>query len=343
MLVTDIDISDDRGFHRAEARPERLGEVPRQADRGSIAAHRPRGAHAHLDRAVRVHSVLTANPARGVVRFSRPEDDDRVDPFTPDELRTILDTPPPRTPSSQTLVRFWAQSGVRLGEVSGVQNHDLDMAKARSTFGALQSGRSDLANLSPGPTKTRQTRVVSFLQPDHRDDVRVASRRHRRVAAASSTFEATATRRLGPRRTSSRRQAVAAWRVWEVARALGRGGAALTATRSSCGTRSPRRCSRANRPAAVRAEGGRLEERGVLLRVYSRWNEEAMPAAPDLPSFHERRALSGSPKAPDACRRKPGASGTRCPRRGDQPKCVIFRGKLRERRRYDEQVSLSQK
>ena len=40
--------------------------------------------------AIKVHKLITVNPARGVARFTRPADDDRVDPFTPEELRLIL-------------------------------------------------------------------------------------------------------------------------------------------------------------------------------------------------------------------------------------------------------------
>ena len=121
-----------------------------------------------LDRAVRVHKVLAVNPARGVVRLRRPADTerDRVEPFTPEELRVILRAAVTSDADFATFLRFWVQTGARLGEVLGVQNHDLDMAKGKVHIRRTYSpGRSDLANYRPGPTKTRTSRVVSFTHP----------------------------------------------------------------------------------------------------------------------------------------------------------------------------------
>lgn len=112
-----------------------------------------------MDRAVRVHKVLTVNPAMGVARFGQSNKEDKVDPFAPEELRAILAAARELNLAFSVFLRVWAQSGIREGEDSALQNQDLDPVKGtvlvRRTF---TRGRL-------GPTKTRQTRLVSFLHP----------------------------------------------------------------------------------------------------------------------------------------------------------------------------------
>lgn len=112
-----------------------------------------------MDRAVRVHKVLTVNPALGVARFGQSNKEDKVDPFAPEELRAILAAARELNLAFSVFLRVWAQSGIREGEDSALQNQDLDSVKGtvlvRRTF---TRGRL-------GPTKTRQTRLVSFLHP----------------------------------------------------------------------------------------------------------------------------------------------------------------------------------
>ena len=57
------------------------------------------------------------------------------------------------------LLRLWAQTGMRAGEVCGLQRHDLDPER-----GTVVVHRT-LANGRLGPTKTRQARTVSLLHP----------------------------------------------------------------------------------------------------------------------------------------------------------------------------------
>src|SRR5438128_411388 len=82
-----------------------------------------------LDRAIKVHKLITVNPARGVARFTRPADDDRVDPFTPEELRLILSAAVATDFELATFLRVWMQTGLRLGEVCGLQHQDLDLRR----------------------------------------------------------------------------------------------------------------------------------------------------------------------------------------------------------------------
>ncbi len=112
-----------------------------------------------LDRAVKVKKVLTVNPSIGVARFGRPPEDDTVDPFTGLELRAILAAAWARHRAFATFLRLWVQSGMRLGEVSALQNQDLDLAAGTVVV------RRTYSHQRLGPTKGRRTRVVSLLHP----------------------------------------------------------------------------------------------------------------------------------------------------------------------------------
>lgn len=118
-----------------------------------------------LDRAVRIHRVLTVNPARGLrlPRFGRPDDAEHVDPFRGDELRAILVVAWDVDRMFATFLWVWVQSGMRIGEVSALQNQDLDLVAGKAVV------RRTYSKLGLGPTKTRQTRVVSFLHPIAQD------------------------------------------------------------------------------------------------------------------------------------------------------------------------------
>ncbi len=149
-----------------------------------------------LDRAVQVHHVLTVNPALRVVKFRRPEAADKVDAFNGEELRAILMAASDSDPVFEVFLRLWMQTGMRLGEVSALQNRDFDLVTGtvivRRTF---SGGRI-------GPPKTRQTRVVNFLHPTTEDTFEwmstrsgVRSWRRRRCAIGTPSSCATRSRR----------------------------------------------------------------------------------------------------------------------------------------------------
>ena len=110
-----------------------------------------------LDRAVKA-GILPANPAVGVARFKR-NDEDTVDPFTGEELRATLAAASRLNPAFATFLRLWMQCGTRQGEMSALQNQDLDLLKGIAVV------RRTWTRGRLGPTKTRQTRMVSFLHP----------------------------------------------------------------------------------------------------------------------------------------------------------------------------------
>jgi integrase len=110
-----------------------------------------------LKRAVR-RGLIPATPMANVEWRSAPRGES-VDPFTSAELRAILSAAERVVPDFATMLRLWAQSGCRAGEVSGLQWQDLDLAagtiKVRRTWSRQRLG----------PTKTRRERDVSILHP----------------------------------------------------------------------------------------------------------------------------------------------------------------------------------
>ena len=240
-----------------------------------------------LDRAIRVHKVLTANPALGVGRFARPAEDDSVDPFTGEELRAILAAAQHDDPEFTTFIRFWMQMGGRLGEVSAVQWQDLDMTTGKVIIRRTYSpGRADRVNYRPGPTKTRQNRVVSFLHPITEDTFEWRpgiTDESRRVLA---DIESLPTRRLGPEAfLFGGDKPQPGWRINEKWRAV------LEAAKIRY--RSPEMLRHTwastllsrNAPLLYVQKGGGWKSAAVLLRVYSRWIEQALPAPPEPPAF----------------------------------------------------------
>jgi len=98
-----------------------------------------------LRRAVR-RGLLPANPMNEVEWRGQPHIEN-VDPFTPEELRAILHAAPP---AFATLVRLWAQAGMRAGEVCGLQWQDVDVEAGTALV------RRTWSRQRLGPTKTRR-------------------------------------------------------------------------------------------------------------------------------------------------------------------------------------------
>jgi integrase len=103
---------------------------------------------------------ITANPMAGGPRLwrsaPRPEN---VDPFTGRELRAILAAAEIIDRDFAVMLRLWVQSGMRSGEVRGLQRGDLDLDLGLSNVQRSRTKRR------VGPTKTGRARLVSFLHP----------------------------------------------------------------------------------------------------------------------------------------------------------------------------------
>jgi integrase len=108
-----------------------------------------------LKRAVR-RGLIPSSPMNEV-EWRRAPRIDHVDPFAGRELRAILSAADRLEPSFGTMLRLWAQSGCRAGEVAGLQWQDIDLeagtVKIRRTWTRRRLG----------PTKTRHERDVCIL------------------------------------------------------------------------------------------------------------------------------------------------------------------------------------
>jgi len=110
-----------------------------------------------LQRAVK-RKLIPGNPIKEI-EWRGTQSIEQVDPFTGSELRLILAAAERLHPGLATMLRLWAQSGMRAGEVCGLQWGDFGLDRGEALVQRTWS-RQRL-----GPTKTRRTRLVSFLHP----------------------------------------------------------------------------------------------------------------------------------------------------------------------------------
>ncbi len=76
----------------------------------------------------RKRELISENPL-DVVDWTSQRRPDNADPFASAELRRILEAAPSVSPAFAVMLRFWAQTGARAGEVFGLQQHDLNFDK----------------------------------------------------------------------------------------------------------------------------------------------------------------------------------------------------------------------
>jgi integrase len=114
-----------------------------------------------LQRAVK-DGHLPGNPAVRVGRFRRAEDEN-VDPFTGKELRAILAAAQELDHDVAAMLRVWAQTGVRAGELCALQWQDVDLHQGTALV------RHTWTRRRLGPTKTGKARTVSMLHPIFED------------------------------------------------------------------------------------------------------------------------------------------------------------------------------
>jgi integrase len=103
---------------------------------------------------------IAANPMRGG-RLWRPEQKgDEPDPFDQEELAAIVASAEDLSPLFGLMIRAWAQSGMRSGELRGLRRGDLDPLR-----GEVKVERT-LTHGRLGPAKTlRSRRTASLLYP----------------------------------------------------------------------------------------------------------------------------------------------------------------------------------
>lgn len=114
-----------------------------------------------LQRGVRL-GLIPANPVNDVEWRGMPHME-QVDPFAGRELRAILTAAERLEPDFAVLLRLWMQSGMRAGEVAGLQWQDVDLSTG------LVKVRRTWSRQHLGPTKTGIERDVSVLHPTSDD------------------------------------------------------------------------------------------------------------------------------------------------------------------------------
>jgi integrase len=108
-----------------------------------------------LDYAVE-ERLIPANPMVGGPRLWRPASHvETIDPLTGRELRAILGAAEAIDRDFAVMLRLWAQSGMRSGEVRGLHRRDLDHERGLAN---VQRSRT---KARVGPTKSGRTRLVS--------------------------------------------------------------------------------------------------------------------------------------------------------------------------------------
>jgi integrase len=263
-----------------------------------------------LQRAVRL-KLLAANPMTEV-EWTRAPVIENVDPFSPHELRAMLESAATIDPDIATLLRLWAQSGMREGEVLGLQHSDIDFERGTALV------RRTWTRGRLGPTKTGRERETSFLHPTADDitDWRPGAGQSRSVLAALRALkvhsldpEAPVFTRGGKRWTPS--QLAGAWR-----RILSRAGVRYRAPENLRHSWASIELSRNAPLLFVQAQGG-WRSASVLLRVYARWmpgSEGVTVSSPSTPADAVAEALDA---VTAASRPQPGA--TKCdPGRGNR-------------------------
>jgi integrase len=225
-----------------------------------------------------VRGHLVSNPVVGLGRFNRgTEPEKNVDPFTTAELRAILAAAHRLRSEIAPLVRVWAQTGMRAGEVCALQWHDLDLDRGTAVVRRTWS-RGRL-----GPTKSGQARTVSLLHPILED---TAEWRAGVVPGATGALEAL--RRLPVRSLVPDASVFARgdapipsyWLHGEWRRILGAAGVRYRAPEQLRHTFASTMLSR-NAPLLYVQKQGGWRSAAVLLRVYARWLPESagMPPA----------------------------------------------------------------
>jgi integrase len=213
-----------------------------------------------LARAVTVYKILPANPAAGRWRVGGNAEES-ADPFTRPEREAILahaeDVGGERF---GTMLRLWAQTGLRLGEVSALQYQDIDLKAGTATVRRTYSkGRL-------GPPKTRRTRVVNLCHPIVDNPQHILQRLQAIGAIAPDLFL------FGGDRPWPNQLVNKLWH-----RTLGRAGVRYREPEQLRHTFASTMLS-LNAPLLYVAAQGGWKTSAVLLRVYARWLPEQLAA-----------------------------------------------------------------
>ncbi len=237
-----------------------------------------------LTRAVRL-KLLPGNPI-DAVEWRSAQRVENVDPFTAAELRAMLAVPAVDG-DLLTLLELWARTGLRAGEVAGLQPQDVDL-EAGAVLVRRTWTRERL-----GPTKTGRERRVSFGHPTVEDSLEWRPRADV-VDAMAARIRRLKRTPLDPTgflftqpdgRPWSSSSMNSAWR-----RALAKAGVRYRPAEQLRHTVASTLLSRGAPLLYVQAVGG-WRSAGVLLKVYARWMDTGLgvPAHPAAPLAHPRQ------------------------------------------------------
>jgi integrase len=239
-----------------------------------------------LQRGVRTR-LIAANPAkevdwRGATRIAH------VDPFTGAELRAILATAQRLDPSFASMLRLWSQAGMRAGEVCGLQWGDFDLER-----GVVLVQRTWTRNRL-GPTKTRRSRLVSFVHPITEDTPEWRPGATAGALAAAEALRSSKVRGLDPERFVFGRDgqpmgSMELHRAWR--RVLTAAKVRYRVPEQLRHTFASTLLSR-NAPLLYVQQQGGWRSANVLLQVYARW----MPQDPSAAFPGQPSATSPQPK-----------------------------------------------
>src|SRR5256712_11362029 len=250
-----------------------------------------------LQRAVRM-KVLAANPIKEI-EWRGAQRIDQVDPFSGPELRALLAAVRRIDPDFAALLHVWAQSGMRAGEVCGLQWQDVDLGAGTALVQRTWS-RHRL-----GPPETGRARKVSFLHPvtDDTPDWRPG-------ATTDARSPVTALRRLTIRsmdpeafvfgRGRTPRSSMELHRAWR--RVMAAAKVRYRAPEQLRHTFSSTMLSRNAPLLYVQAQGG-WRSASVLLRVYARWMPHEFNGplpAPQPATVPQPAATPAQPEPPPA-------------------------------------------
>jgi len=236
-----------------------------------------------LHRAVRM-KLIAGNPMRDVEWRGLPRHDEQsVDPFTTAELRAMLSAASSIGPDVATMLRLWAQSGMRAGEVLGLQRHDLDLDKGTALV------RRTWSRQRLGPTKTGLVRAVSILHPVAEDTPEWRPGTTTEARSVLNGLRGLKVQSLDPEafvfgRGSGPLSSMELHRKWR--RVLAAGRVRYRSPEQLRHTFASTMLSR-NAPLLYVQQQGGWRSASVLLRVYARWMPQDLapsvtPVAPEV-------------------------------------------------------------